>query len=73
MAGFDRAPWLAAIFAGGILCWFALANPWQWVTAIAGAVLLALAALALWRDVDERAHLRRAIIAAALVFAGGSP
>ncbi|MEO1105292.1 MAG: hypothetical protein AAFW98_16425, partial [Pseudomonadota bacterium] len=29
-AGFDRAPWLAVMFAGGILAWFALRTPWQW-------------------------------------------
>ena len=34
-AGFDRAPWLAVGFAGGIAAWFALANPWHWLALIA--------------------------------------
>ncbi len=74
-AGFDRAPWLAVVFASGIMAWFALVEPWQWVAAIGGSAGLALGALALWRPggiADEtRANLRRAVIACALVFAAG--
>ena len=70
-AGFDRAPWLAALFAGGILTWFALRTPWQWASAIGLCLLLALFALAAWRDRDDRDRLRRAMIAASLVFAAG--
>ncbi|MBV7267000.1 ComEC/Rec2 family competence protein [Erythrobacter ani] len=70
-AGFDRAPWLAVIFGAGILAWFALASPWQWVAAIAGGILIALAALAAWRGDEERGHLRSAIMACGLVFAAG--
>jgi competence protein ComEC len=70
-AGFDRAPWLAVVFAGGILAWFALKNPWQWAGAIVAALLMALFALALWRDDEDRGQLRRAMIACALVFAAG--
>ncbi len=68
-AGFDRAPWLAVVFASGILCWFALKTPWQWVSAIGLALLLALLALAIWRDVETRDRLRRAVIACSLLFA----
>lgn len=74
-AGFDRAPWLAVIFACGILAWFALPGPWQWCAVIAVGILLALAALALWPSgssvAERREHLRRAMIAAGLVFAAG--
>ena len=74
-AGFDRAPWLAVIFATGILAWFALKSPWQWASAIGLCILFALAALALWprgSEADEtRGHLRAAIMAGALVFAAG--
>lgn len=74
-AGFDRAPWLAVIFACGILTWFGLASPWQWASGIGLGVLLALAALAVWPlggPADEtRGHLRSAIVACALVFAAG--
>ena len=74
-AGFDRAPWLAVVFAGGILTWFALPQLWQWFAAIAAAVLAALAAATVWpfgSAADEhRSHLRQAVIACALVFAAG--
>jgi competence protein ComEC len=74
-AGFDRAPWLAVVFACGILAWFAMPSPWQWSAAIGGGVLVALAALALWPAgselAEERGHLRRAVIALGLVFAAG--
>ena len=70
-AGFDRAPWLAVIFASGILAWFALKEPWQWASAIGMALLIGLASLAAWRGLQERDHLRSAVIACALVFAAG--
>lgn len=70
-AGFDRAPWLAAFFAGGIIAWFALKTPWQWVAAITAALLIAVAALAMWRDNDRRVHLRQALMACGVVFAAG--
>ena len=47
-AGFDRAPWLAVAFGGGIAAWFILANRWQWMGFIAlclGGAVLVLAAL----------------------------
>ncbi|MEO0871703.1 MAG: ComEC/Rec2 family competence protein, partial [Pseudomonadota bacterium] len=74
-AGFDRAPWLAVAFAGGILAWFNLKSQWQWMGMMGLSVLVALAALSLWPrggNADEtRAHLRSAIMAGALVFAAG--
>ncbi|MEL6877988.1 MAG: ComEC/Rec2 family competence protein [Pseudomonadota bacterium] len=70
-AGFDRAPWIAVLFAGGILSWFALNAPWQWASAIAGGLLLAIAAGAIWRGMDERVLLRQAAITVGLVFAAG--
>ena len=74
-AGFDRAPWLAVIFAGGILVWFALPTPAHWIAAMAGGAGAALAALALWPPggaADEtRASLRAAVVACGLVFALG--
>ncbi|MEM1195113.1 MAG: ComEC/Rec2 family competence protein [Pseudomonadota bacterium] len=73
--GFDRAPWLAVVFASGIFCWFFLKAPWQWASAMGACALIALAALAVWPRggvADEtRAHLRSALIACALVFAAG--
>jgi competence protein ComEC len=70
-AGFDRAPWLAALFAGGILAWFALRTPWQWAGAIGLALFVSLFAIAVWRDRSDRDQLRRAAIACSLVFAAG--
>jgi len=74
-AGFDRAPWLAVLFATGIFTWFAVANPWQWLAVIVGGLMLAMGAAAMWpRDSaagETRSHLRRALIACGLVFAAG--
>lgn len=74
-AGFERAPWLAVIFAGGIATWFALPQPWQWVMAMAGGAGAALAARLVWppdSESDERrANLRLAVIACGLIFALG--
>ncbi|MDP5104004.1 MAG: ComEC family competence protein, partial [Erythrobacter sp.] len=74
-AGFDRAPWLAVVFAGGILAWFALPGVWHWCAALGGSIGLALGALAVWPPggaADEsRANLRLAIMACGLVFAAG--
>ncbi|MDJ0643471.1 MAG: ComEC/Rec2 family competence protein [Erythrobacter sp.] len=70
-AGFDRAPWLAAVFAGGILAWFALKTPWHWTAAMACATLAALGALAVWRGNDNRVHVRQALVACSVVFAAG--
>ncbi|MDZ4306563.1 ComEC/Rec2 family competence protein [Allopontixanthobacter sp.] len=70
-AGFDRGPWLTIFFAAGIGAWFTLGKPWQWSTAIGAALLAAIAAAALWREQDNRAELRLAVTAVALVFAAG--
>lgn len=74
-AGFDRAPWLAVVFAGGILAWFVLPELWQWCAAMMAGVLVALGALALWpagsARADTRANLRLALVACGLVFAFG--
>ncbi|WP_121118160.1 ComEC/Rec2 family competence protein [Croceibacterium ferulae] len=70
-AGFDRAPWLAVALVAGIAAWFAGPGPGWWVAAIAGGLLLATAAAALWRGRDERYHLLAACVALGLVFAGG--
>ncbi|MEM1053766.1 MAG: ComEC/Rec2 family competence protein [Pseudomonadota bacterium] len=70
-AGFDRAPWLAVLFASGILTWFYLKAPWQWASAIGVALFVALFALAGWRGRGDRDYLRTAMIACAFVFAAG--
>ncbi len=70
-AGFDRVPWLAVVFASGILAWFALGQRWQWIGAMAFAMIAALSAQAIWRERTDREHLRRAIVACGLIFAAG--
>ena len=70
-AGFDRAPWLAVAFAGGIGAWFALPVRWMWLAAIGAAILASIAALSLWRGDEARVVLRRTVAAVGLVFALG--
>lgn len=70
-AGFDRAPWLAVVFAAGILTWFALGTQLQWIAAIGASILVTLFALAGWRNCENREQLRRAVISCAVVFACG--
>lgn len=74
-AAFDRAPWLAVVFAAGIITWFALPQPWHWVAAMAGGMSLAVGARVLWPPdsaADERrANLRAAAAACGLLFALG--
>lgn len=72
-AGFDRAPWLAVLFMGGILSWFALPQAWHWLAAMGAGCSAALAAALVWPSGSERGdarvHLRLALIAGGLVFA----
>lgn len=43
-AGFDRAPWIAVLFMGRILTWFALPGPLYWLAAMVAAGGCAVAA-----------------------------
>jgi competence protein ComEC len=70
-AGFDRGPWLAVALAGGIAAWFALPGPGWWVAAMAGGLILALGALALWRGADARSNLTLACVGVGLLVAFG--
>ena len=74
-AGFDRAPWLAVLFMAGIMAWFALPGPSQWLAALLGGVGVAVAAAMRWPSgsaaQEARVHLRAALIAGGLVFAAG--
>lgn len=70
-AGFDRGPWLAIAFGAGIAAWFALGEAWQWVAALAGGLLLATGAVALWKEQPSRTHLLRAALVVGLLFAAG--
>jgi competence protein ComEC len=70
-SGFDRGPWLTIAFAAGIAAWFAMPAPWLWLGGIMASLLVAIAAAAIWRDVDARAALRLAVVSTGLVFAAG--
>ncbi len=70
-SAFDRGPWLAAAFAGGIGLWFWLAEPWQWIAALGVCAFLGLTALAGWRDREGRRELVLAALALSLAVAAG--
>ncbi|WP_296716438.1 ComEC/Rec2 family competence protein [Erythrobacter sp.] len=74
-AGFDRAPWLAVLFMGGIMTWFALPGQLTWILAMAAGGGLVATALVLWPDAndafDGRVNLRSAVTAGGLAFALG--
>jgi competence protein ComEC len=70
-AGFDRGPWLAVAFAGGIGAWFVLDQPVEWVLAACLALMAVLAALAAWRGNEARSHLLHAVVAVGLLIAVG--
>jgi competence protein ComEC len=70
-AAFDRGPWLAVAFAAGIGLWFALPGRFEWALAGAAALMLPLAALALWRDDERRVHLRIACVTVGVLVACG--
>lgn len=69
--GFDKAPWIAVMFACGIMAWFVLKAPWQWASAIGLGVLICIGSVAAWRGHENREHVRQASIAIGLVFAVG--
>jgi len=70
-AGFDRGPWLAIAFAGGIALWFGLDGPVEWVLAASLCALAAVGAVALWRGDEARTHLLAAFVAVGILTAAG--
>lgn len=70
-AGFERGPWLAVAFAGGIAAWFALADRWQWLALLAGCLGTAAASLAGLRAEGRFPFLRQALAALALLAGAG--
>ncbi|MFA7586199.1 MAG: ComEC/Rec2 family competence protein, partial [Novosphingobium sp.] len=71
-AGFDRAPWLAVGFAGGIAAWFALPERWQWQFLIAGLATIALAAQTILRLDGRFSCVRQALTVMALAVSLGA-
>ncbi|MFC3174276.1 ComEC/Rec2 family competence protein [Novosphingobium bradum] len=70
-AGFDRAPWLAVGFGGGIAAWFALPHAWQWLALVAACAVLAGAVLIVLHRDGRLPYLRQAVAALALAVAAG--
>lgn len=70
-AGFDRGPWLAIAFAGGIAAWFVLDGPLEWVLMTSGCLLAVLGAVAMWRGIETRAHILAAVVSLGLLMAAG--
>jgi competence protein ComEC len=70
-AGFERGPWLAVAFAGGIAAWFALVNRWQWLALLAACLAAALGGLAGLRGDGRFPYLRQALASAALLVGAG--
>lgn len=67
---FERAPWLAVGFGGGIVAWTMLSGPWQWAAFVAlCAAAMQLAPLLAPGGVAD--HLRHAIVGMALMAAAG--
>lgn len=70
-SGFDRGPWMAVAFAGGVLAWFGFSGPAQWISVLASCVIAALASSAAWKGRDERSHVMAAVIALAVLVGAG--
>lgn len=70
-AGFDRAPWLAVAFGGGIAAWFGLPGPWAWLALLGGAGGVMVGALAAMRPDGRYPYLRQALASLALALAAG--
>lgn len=71
-AGFERAPWLAVAFAGGIGAWFELGSSGQWLALVGCCVLGAIAAFWLLSREGGYPWLRQAIGWFLLALATGS-
>ena len=70
-AGFDRAPWLAVGFGGGIALWFVLPGKWQWLAALALCLSLALGVAAALREEGRWPLIRIASMTMAAMVAAG--
>jgi competence protein ComEC len=70
-AGFERGPWLAVAFAGGIAAWFPLDNTWQWLALLAACLAVLAASLAGFREEGRFPYLRQAVAGVALLVGAG--
>lgn len=70
-AGFERSPWLAVAFGGGIACWFALPSPGYWIALLIACCGVSLAVLAVLRRDGRYPYLRLSGLIVPLVIAAG--
>lgn len=64
-------PWLVVAFGAGIVAWFGLSGPWQWLSLIA-LCLAAVSSTFVWRDREEQfVFLRQALVLVPLAIAAG--
>ena len=70
-SGFDRAPWLAVAFAGGIGAWFALPDAPQWLALLALCGAAVAGGYAMPNGAERWPYLRQAVAAVALALALG--
>ncbi len=70
-SGFDRAPWVAVAMAVGIILWFVLPGPWQWVALLG---LCGLGALCGWMILGQSrfVHMGMACVALSLALGFGT-
>ncbi|MBO9517384.1 MAG: ComEC/Rec2 family competence protein [Porphyrobacter sp.] len=70
-AGFDRGPWLAIAFGGGIAFWFVLDQAAEWLLALFLSGMTVLGATARWRGNERRTQVLAAVIGLGVFFALG--
>lgn len=70
-SGFDRAPWLAVAFGGGIVAWFALPTTWHWLGLVTLCLALAGAGRVAFAPDGEHPFLRQAALLLPLALAAG--
>ena len=70
-AGFDRAPWLAVAFGGGIAAWFALPSAGYWLSLIVACAGIGAATGAMLNAAGSYPYLRLSGIVGPLVVAAG--
>ncbi|ROT95258.1 ComEC family competence protein [Altererythrobacter sp. FM1] len=69
--GVERVPWLAIVLGTGIVVWFVLGQPWQWVATIAFALFCVASARYYWRERQGREYLSVAITGLGIALALG--
>lgn len=70
-SGFDRAPWLAVAFGGGIVAWFALPTMWHWLGLVALCLGVAGTGWAAFVADGEHPYVRQATILLPLALGAG--